>query len=316
MNYYIGLDIGGTTVKGGVVTPDGTIIYKSSIPTNAKASCADFAKDLADFCVVLAKEAEVSMDSIKSVGMGIPGTVDTKNGIVIYANNINMENSPIVEEFKKHLNLDVSIDNDANCAALGEYSALSDKSIKDFVAVTLGTGVGSGIIMDGKIFSGVTTGGGEIGHMVIAMDGEPCTCGRKGCWEAYASATALAREAALAAQRNPDSLLAQLIKDNGGKPNGKIVWEASGKGDKTAVEVTDKFCEYVAQGVVNIVNIFRPQVVAIGGGVSMAGKALLEPVREYVNKYHYGAGVSVPSKIITAELGNDAGIVGAAFLGK
>ena len=314
--YYIGIDIGGTTIKGGIVEKDGTIVYKSSIPTVPDAGCELFAKSVADFCVQLTKEANISMDSVISVGMGIPGTVEGKTGMVIYSNNIDLKNAPIVKEFQRYIDKPVYIDNDANCAALGEYFALNDSSIKDFVAVTLGTGVGGGIVIDGKLFSGFGGGGGELGHMVIAMDGEECTCGRCGCWEAYASATALVRQAQKAAKENPESLLFERIEENDGRANGKIVWDTAKDGDATAKDVTAKYALYVAQGVVNIVNIFRPEVIAIGGGVSRAGDALLEPVKKYVSEKHYGVGFSKPSDIVIAKLGNDAGIVGAAFLGR
>lgn len=313
--YRIGIDVGGTTIKGGIVRKDGTIICKSSVVTDANAGYKKFAKDIADFCLNLVKEAEISIDEIESVGMGIPGTVDAENGVVIYSNNIDLKDAPIVSEFKKYINKPVYADNDANCAALGEYFALGDNSIKDFVAVTLGTGVGGGIVIGGKLYSGYLGGGSEIGHMVINMNGEDCTCGRKGCWEAYASATALVRDAQKAAADNKDSLLWKMIQENDGKANGRIVWEASNKGDETARKVTDQYAIYVAEGIVNIVNIFRPEVIAIGGGVSRAGDALLVPVKEYVEKHYYGTGYCESGKIVIAQLGNEAGIVGAALLG-
>lgn len=314
--YYIGIDVGGTTIKGGIVTESAKIIYKSSIPTEPDAGYEKFAKSIADFCISLVEESGISMKDVHSVGMGIPGTVDNRTGTVVYTNNIDLKNAPVVSEFKKYLDKPVNIDNDANCAALGEYYALDDKSVKDFIAITLGTGVGGGIVIDGKLFSGFGGGGGELGHTVIDMDGEPCSCGRCGCWEAYASATALISQAHKKAEENPDSYLAKLREQNGGKLNAKLVWDASKAGDSDAKAVTDKYCVYVAQGVVNVVNIFRPQVIAIGGGVSRAGDALLENVKKFVGENHYGVGFSEPSDIVIAKLGNDAGIIGAAFLGR
>lgn len=314
--HYIGIDIGGTTIKGGMVTEEGTITYKSAIPTLADAPCSSLAKSIADFCIDIADKSGVPMEDVKSIGMGIPGTIDSENGVVLYTNNIDLKNAPIVAEFKKFIDKDVYIDNDANCAALGEFFALGGGKIKDFVAVTLGTGVGGGIIIGGKLFSGFGGGGGEIGHMVIDMGGEDCTCGRKGCWEAYASATALIRQARDAAMANKDSMLFKYMEQNDGRLNGEVIWNASKEGDATAKAVTDKYCEYVAQGVVNIINIFRPEVIAIGGGVSKAGDALLNPVKKYAAENHYGVGFSEPSEIVIAKLGNDAGIIGAAFLGK
>ncbi len=314
--YYIGIDVGGTTIKGGVVTPNGDIIYKTSVLTDSKAGCSGLAKSIADLCGELATGAGIDMKDVISIGMGIPGTIDNRSGVVVYTNNIDLKNAPLVEEFQKHIAKDVYIDNDANCAALGEFFALGEEGIKDFVAVTLGTGVGSGIVIDGKLFSGCNGGGGEIGHMVIDMNGKKCSCGRCGCWEAYASATALVQQANKAAEEDKNSLLFKYKEQNGGALNGKLIWEASKNGDPSAKAVTDKYCEYVAQGVVNIVNIFRPEVIAIGGGVSRAGEELLSPVKDYVEKHHYGVGFSEPSKIVLAKLGNDAGIIGAAFLGR
>ncbi len=314
--YYIGIDVGGTTIKGGIVAKDGTIIVKSSIPTEAKASYEEFAKSIADFCVYLTREAQMDMDEIESVGMGIPGTVDTNSGVVVYANNINLKRAPIREEFKKYIQKPIFMDNDANCAALSEYYSMGGEKIKDFAVVTLGTGVGGGIIVDGKLCSGFEGGGGEIGHMVLSMDGEDCTCGRKGCWEAYASATALVKQATEAANEDKSSALYKMMQENDGKLNGRMVWDASKAGDTTAKKVTDKYCMYVAQGITNIVNIFRPEIVVIGGGVSKVGDPLLEPVKDYVNKYYYGVGYSAPSRIEVASQGNDAGIIGAALLGR
>lgn len=314
--YYIGIDIGGTGIKAGIVKENGEIIHKSSIPTAKNSDCASLGKDIAALTESIVREAGISMDDVRSVGMGCPGSVDDKNGIVTYANNINLKNAPICAEVRKYIDKEVYINNDANCAALGEFFALNDKDVKDFIAVTLGTGVGSGIILDGKIFTGYNGAAGELGHTVLISGGEACTCGRRGCWEAYASATALIRDTERAAKANPDSVLRTLIEDNGGAANGKIPWDALDSGDRVAKEVTDRYISYVAEGIVDAINSFRPQVVAIGGGISRQGDRLLNPIREYVDKYSYGCEFIAPPKIVIAKLGNDAGIVGAAFLGR
>ena len=188
------------------------------------------------------------------------------------------------------------------------------KNITDFIAVTLGTGVGGGIVIDGKLFTGSNGVAGELGHMVTVVEGESCSCGRNGCWEAYASATALIRDAERAAKVNPDSLVAKLIAENGGKENGKIVWDAKDAGDSVAISVIDKYIQHIAEGIVNLINIFQPQVIAIGGGVSVQGDNLLNPVKAQVADRCYG-NLKI-ADIVMAQLGNDAGIVGAAFLGK
>ncbi len=312
--YYIGIDIGGTGIKAGVVKENGEIICKGSIPTEAGAEYTVLAKHIADLSLQVIKDAGISMDEVKAIGMGCPGSIDDKNGVVIYANNLNLLNAPLCAEVGKYIDKPVYIGNDANCAALGEYFALDDKSITDFIAVTLGTGVGGGIVIDGKLFTGSNGVAGELGHMVTVVDGEDCSCGRKGCWEAYASATALIRDAERAAKLSPDSLVAKLIAENGGKANGKIVWDAMHAGDSVAKEVIGKYIQHIAEGIVNLINIFQPQVIAIGGGVSVQGDYLLNPVKECVADRCYGT--LKTAELVMAKLGNDAGIVGAAFLGK
>lgn len=312
--YYLGIDIGGTGIKAGIVKEDGTIVYKQSAVTQAHLGYDVLAADIAKLIEVTLKEANVSIDEIKSIGMGCPGSIDDKNGVVIYANNINLKNAPLCDELKKYYDKPIYIGNDANCAALGEYFALGDDSVENFVAITLGTGVGGGIILNKKLFTGSNGIAGELGHTVIKVGGEKCTCGRNGCWEAYASATALIRDTERAAKNNPDSYLAKLVAENGGKATGRIPFAALEMGDKTAKEVIDSYVVSVAEGIVNIINTFQPHAIVIGGGVSNAGDALLKPVREYVEKNSYGG--ILGTKISIAKLGNDAGIIGAAFLGR
>ena len=253
---------------------------------------------------------------MESIGIGCPGSIDDKMGVVIYANNLGFKNAPICSELKKYIDKPIYINNDANCAALGEFFALNDDYVEDFIAVTLGTGVGGGVIIDKKLYTGFNSVAGELGHTVIVVDGEQCTCGRKGCWEAYASATALIREAEKAAANNPDSLLAAMIKENGGKANGKIPWDAMQSGDEVGKQVIDMYVKYVSEGIINLINTFQPNVVAIGGGISRQGDNLLTPVRKYIEDKCYGGGLVPASKIVMAQLGNEAGIIGAAFLGK
>ena len=314
--YYIGIDIGGTGIKAGLVKENGEIIHKDSIPTNATADYRDLVKDMADLVNKVVADAGISMDDVKSVGMGCPGSIDDKNGIVSYANNINMKNAPVCDEFRKHIDKPTYINNDANCAALGEFFALEDENVSDFVAITLGTGVGGGIVINKKLYTGFNGTAGELGHIVIHVDGEPCSCGRKGCWEAYSSATAIIRDTERAAKAHPDSLVAKLVEENGGKGSGKTAFVAMREGDPVGKEIVDNYIKYLAEGIANIVNSFRPAVIAIGGGVSKEGDNLLIPLREEVMKRCYGVGMVEASNIVVAKLGNDAGIVGAAFLGR
>ncbi len=314
--YYIGIDIGGTGIKAGVVAENGDIIYKDSIPTEAAADYTVIVKSMAELVNKVIADSGIDMDEVASIGMGCPGSIDDKNGIVTYSNNINFENAPLCEELKKYIDKPVYINNDANCAALGEYFAQNDDSVSDFVAITLGTGVGGGVVINKKLYTGSNGAAGELGHIVICKDGEQCSCGRKGCWEAYSSATALIRDTERAAKANPDSLLAKLVEENDGKANGKIPWDAMQSGDPAGKEVIDNYVKNLSEGIANIANIFQPAVIAIGGGVSRQGDNLINPLKEALKGKIYGGDFMKTADIVTAKLGNDAGIIGAAFLGK
>lgn len=314
--YYIGVDVGGTGIKSGVVTEDGTIIKSCAIPTKRDLHYTELIKEMAELIFKTLKEASVSIDDISSVGIGFPSSVDDKNGVVVYTANINLSNAPVVEELKKYIDKPIFIGNDANCAALGEFFALNDDSVENFVAITLGTGVGGGIIINKKLYTGSNGSAGEIGHIRLVTDGEKCSCGREGCLECYASATALIRDSKKAADKNPDSLLAKNIEANGGRSNGKLVFDTAAKGDETAKKVIDNYIKYISEGIIDIVNIFQPDVIAIGGGISRQGDNLLNPIKDYIKGKTYGAAYIKNSRITIAKLGNDAGIVGAAFLGK
>lgn len=312
---YIGIDLGGTGIKAGLVNEDGRILYKTSCPTRAAEGCSAIAEDMGKLVDTILKETNTNKADVKSIGIGVPGAVDNNKGEVIYTANINMKNAPLVAELKKHCDFPVFLGNDANCAALGEYFALNNPDITNLIAVTLGTGVGGGIILDGKIFTGSNAIAGEIGHMIIDIDGEKCGCGAKGCWEAYASATALIRDTKRAAKKNPDSILAKIIKEDG-EVGGITPFKAKEMGDETGTKVVENYIKYIAIGIINIINIFQPQSIVIGGGVSKQGDNLVVPLKKYVEKYAYGADFANIAEISTAKLGNDAGLVGAAFLGK
>ncbi len=314
--YYIGVDVGGTGVQAGVVTEDGRIIKSCSMPTDQGADYTVLIKDMAELIEKTISEASLTMDDIKSVGIGFPSAVDDKNGVVVYTANINLNNAPVVAELKKYIDKPIYIGNDANCAALGEYFALNDDSVENFVAVTLGTGVGGGIIINKKLYTGSNGSAGELGHIRLVENGEKCSCGRDGCWECYASATALVRESKRAAEANKTSMLYKNIEANGGKSNGKLVFDTADSGDETAKAVIDNYVKYIADGLIDIINIFQPSVIAIGGGVSRQGDKLLKPIKKYIEGRSYGSSFISPCRLIMASLGNDAGIVGAAFLGK
>lgn len=309
----IGIDLGGTTIKAGLVTEDGKIRHKSAIPTGAQRHYTEILADMAKLAIKVCEDAGYEVDDITSIGIGSPGSCDAKNGVLVYANNINFHNVPVREEIQKYINKPVYLENDANVAAYAEY-CLGKEKMECFVAVTLGTGVGGGIIMDGKIFSGYNGAGAELGHMVIKKDGAPCSCGRKGCLEAYASATALIRQTKQAIIDNPDSIMNDMIGGNIDKVDGKTAFEAAKQGDKAALKVVKKYTEYVGCGIANIINIFQPEKVVIGGGICNQGDYLLKPIKDYcITEVYSGANIGEVN-IEIAKLGNDAGIIGAALL--
>ncbi|MDY3811901.1 ROK family protein [Eubacterium sp.] len=311
----IGIDLGGTNIVAAVVNDEYEMVGKSKTPTATPRSADEIFDDIAKVCKEAMAQAGVTIKDIFSVGIGTPGTVN-KEGVIEFANNLGFVNVPAKEMLIERLGIEnVYVDNDANCAALGEAQAGSGHGAKDFIAVTLGTGVGSGVIINGKIVAGVNNAGGECGHSVIVVDGEPCTCGRKGCWEAYASATALINQTKAAMEKYPDSVMHELVKANGGKVDGRTAFDAMRRGDIAGIKVVDAYVKYVACGLINLVNIFQPETICIGGGICNEGETLLRPLRRYIDSERYSVYSKIQSKIVKAELGNDAGIIGAALLG-
>jgi len=307
--YRIGVDVGGTKIAAGVVDSDGKIVLKNSIATKRGGSAEEITKDIAALCDGLIKES----GGAEAIGIGSPGTVDPVNCVIMFANNINFENFHIRDEMKKYTDLPVHADNDANCAAYGEYMAGAAKGYDHSITITLGTGIGGGVIINGKIFAGSHYGGTELGHHVIRVDGEKCTCGRKGCWEAYASATALIRDARRLAEKDRGSAISRLTGGDLNMITAKTPFDAADEGDKDAAALIDRYLRYVAEGIANMNNIFQPEIFVIGGGVCYQGERIRKPISDCVNSLVYGVDGNV--KIVTAALGNDAGIVGAAMLG-
>ena len=306
--YAIGIDVGGTNLKAGLVNEAGQILSVSRTPLHF-TTAENFAEVLAD----LSRQVmgDLPPEAIDHVGIGIPGAV--QGGNILFTANIPMRDVPLKTLFQKHLKLPVTLANDADCAAAGEYLFGAGKGTRDFIIVTLGTGVGGGMILGGRLHTGKCCAG-EVGHMVIDLDGEPCSCGRAGCWESYASATGLIRMGRQAAAAHPDSLLSQLARQKAGL-DGKSIFTAAEQEDLAAREVVTRFVNYLAAGVTNLVNILQPDVVAIGGGVAGAPEhLLLTPLRNYVHEYCYGRHVGHYPKVVNAQMGNDAGIVGAALI--
>lgn len=311
--YHIGIDLGGTNIAAGVVDENNRLLFAESVPTGLPRPAEAIADAIYRLTEKLLKKHEMSFQDILSIGIGIPGSMNKETGTIEYANNFGFTNVPFLDMLKPFFTMPVYIENDGNAAAWGEYIAGAGKGCTSMLAVTLGTGVGGGIILNGRIYDGYNNAAGEIGHMVIKRGGRPCTCGRFGCLEAYASATALAARAAAAAAAAPDSWLNRGGSDSR-KINGKLVFDAVQLGDAAAVEVMEEFLSDLAEGLANLVNILQPELVCVGGGLSGAGDLLLKPLAEKVKPLLYTRNSERNMKLVLARLGNDAGIIGAAGL--
>ena len=269
---------------------------------------------MAKVSIEACKLAGISVDDVEWIGVGTPGIADNINGTIPYSNNLDFHDVPVRKYIQAHINKPVYVANDANAAAYGEFVAGAAKGAKNAVCITLGTGVGAGIIVDGKILTGSNLAGAELGHMVIEVDGPQCTCGRKGCFEVFSSATGLIRMTKEAAEADSSSILNKYLAEDG-KFSARHAFMAMREGDRAGTEVVEKYCKYLAAGITNTINIFQPDILCIGGGVCNEGDPLLLPVKELVKKEVYTRMLSQNTEIVIAKLGNDAGIIGAAFLG-
>lgn len=313
--YYIGVDLGGTNIAAGIVDEKGNLLRKASVPTGAEREADEVIKDMAGLCRKLIDEQGITVDDVEYAGVATPGTADHDNGIVVYANNLRFLNYPLADKLKEFLGVKkVLIENDANAAAKGEAACGAAKGYANSVMITLGTGLGGGIIIDNKIYSGFNYAGAELGHMVIEVDGLPCSCGRKGCWEAYSSATGLINMTKVKLAETKDTIMHEMVAHDG-KVSGRTAFDAMRKGDKAAKEVVDKYIYYLAMGIVNIINIFQPEVLVIGGGICNEKHYLTDPLMDIVDKEQYSRNSTKKTEIRIATLGNDAGIIGAAMLG-
>ena len=313
--YNLGVDLGGTNIAVGVVNDKFEIVGRGKKKTSAPRPATEIADDIAAACRMALEDAGITLDDVSSVGIGSPGSVDPKTGVVASSNNLGFVSVPLVELVSSRLSgKKTYIENDANAAAYGEFMAGAGKGTKDFVIITLGTGVGCGIIIDSKLFTGANNAGGELGHTTIVFNGENCNCGRKGCWETYASATALIRQTKAEMVKDTDSLMWEIVGNDQNKVNGRTAFEAMRRGDRAAKQVVDKYILYLSCGVANAVNIFQPEVLCIGGGISNEGETLIAPVRKIIEFERYSKNVKKQTEIRKAELGNDAGIIGAACL--
>jgi glucokinase len=319
-NYYIGIDLGGTNIAVGIVDENCNILAKASRRTNCPRPAEEIVADMVLAAKDALAKAGITLDDVKSIGIGSPGIANSMTGIVEYSNNLGFRNVPIAKMVRDAIvaegkHLQVFIENDANAAAYGEFLSGAAKGAVNAVCITLGTGVGGGIIIDGKIYAGSNFAGAEIGHSVVEFGGPQCSCGRKGCFEVFSSATGLVRMTKIALEENSDSIMHEWVEENGnGKVSARTAFECAKKGDRIASEVVDKYIRYLACGIANVINIFQPDVLCIGGGVCNEGDYLLNPLKELVKSEIYTKNSEKNTEIVIAKLGNDAGIIGAALL--
>ena len=311
--YNIGIDLGGTNIKVGVVNENYEIISQSSVKTNLPRPAQDIVDSICEAVNISLDNAKLSLDDIETVGIGTPGAANRSSGVVLYSNNMGFDNTPLGKMLSDKLGKEIFVENDANAAAFGEYLAGAGKGYENVLVITLGTGVGGGVIIDGKIYTGFNFCGAELGHTVIEYNGRPCSCGRKGCFEAYSSATALITATKKAMEQNKDSKLWE-IAGSVENVDGKTAFDGMRAGDETSKQVVREYIEYLGCGLTNMVNIFQPQVLLIGGGVCKEGDNLTKPLKEIIAREAYCIDPNSSTKLDICRLGNDAGIIGAAFL--
>ena len=313
--YYVGIDVGGTGLKAGVVDEAGKIIAKVSCPTLVERGAEPVVNDMAHLALKAVEEAGLKLDDIKAIGIGIPGILDPRTGRVPFCTNLHWHDVPLIEWMQRVVDKPIFVGNDATVAGLAEAVSGVSAGVKNSVFVTLGTGVGGGIVLDGKVFSGSNGVGSEIGHMITVAGGELCTCGNRGCWERYASATALIRWGTESAVKNPEGALAKAVDGDTGKITAKHVIDLAKAGDPDCSAIFDNYVYHLCVGLVSIINLYDPEVIALGGGVSAAGEFLLNAVRAKLPEMVFYKAMPY-ARIELATLGNDAGIIGAAMLGK
>ena len=313
--YNIGIDLGGTNIKVGVVNESYEIISQSSVKTNLPRPAEGIVEGICEAVDLALEKANLTLADIESVGIGTPGAANRSTGVVLYSNNLGFDNTPLGKMLSDKLGKEIFVENDANAAAFGEYLAGAGKGYENVLVITLGTGVGGGVIIDGKIYTGFNFCGAELGHTVIEYNGRPCSCGRKGCFEAYSSATALITATKKAMEQDKDSKLWEIT----GSPenvDGKTAFDGMRAGDETSKQVVKEYIEDLGCGLTNMVNIFQPQVLLIGGGVCKEGDNLTNPLGEIIAREAYCIDPNSSTKLDICRLGNDAGIIGAAFLSR
>lgn len=310
---YLGVDVGGTNLAAGLTDEAGNILHKVSRPVDKTMDGQALCGEIASLCRQAAREGGVDAEQLQGIGVGFPGLVDDRTGVVVRTPNMPFENTQFRTLFQRELSLPVRLGNDANCAAIGEYWAGAARGKDPAVVITLGTGIGGGMVAGGRVFTGFAGSGMEVGHMLTQPGGHPCGCGSCGCWEQYGSATALIRMTKEEMDRDRDSLLWTLCGGQLDRVEGRTPFQAAQKGDQAAQCALERYLEGLSQGLINLVNILQPEIICLGGGISHAPEhLLLEPLRARVLAGSYDK--TKPTAIVRAALGNDAGIVGAAML--
>lgn len=308
--YRLGIDLGGTNIAVGIVDEQYRILARRSVKTDLPCDSRTIMEKMLRVSREAARAVGIELRDISVAGIGSPGIVDADTGTVRYASNLGFHNVHLADDFQRLCGIPTFVSNDANAAAYGEFIAGAGKGSTDFVAVTLGTGVGGGIVLDSKLYRGQHNGAGEIGHMILKKGGRKCTCGQRGCFETYASATALIKDTVTAMKKDKSSVLWQLCGEDPKKVNGKTAFDAMRMGDAAAKAVVKNYAEGLGAGIISILHVLAPDCICIGGGVSKEADALLDPVHAYLKQQ----GCTVSAKICTAALGNDAGVIGAAFI--
>lgn len=315
MKYYLGIDLGGTNIAAGIVDETEHVIAEEEIPTGASRGAEAVVEDMANVARMAAGKAGLTLEDVEWVGVGCPGSANKALGEIEYANNLNWHNVPLVRMLSERTGRRVYIENDANAAAYGEYRAGAGAKADILVMVTLGTGVGGGIIVHNTIYTGFNFAGAELGHEVMVLDGRPCTCGRRGCVEAYASATGLITTTREFMERDKASGMWELCGGDLSKVNGRTAFDAMRAGDSAGKAAAERYIRHLACAVTNYINVFQPDMLCIGGGISREGETLLAPLREQVLREVYTRHGRQNTEIVAASLGNTAGIIGAALLG-
>ena len=315
MKHYLGIDLGGTNIAAGVIDENHQFVARHSVPTKGTRPFEAVVRDIAAAARAVVAQAGLTEKDIEYAGIGAPSTIEPGTQRVVFANNLGWKKADLVGEFKKHWDVPVHIANDADCAALAESIAGAAKGYDNVLMLTLGTGVGGSFVMNRKIYLGGNGYGCEPGHSTLVYNGVQCTCGRRGCLEAYASVTALIRETIEMMAACPTSLMCEMCGGNMSRVSGRTAFDAAKQGDEAALQVVHNYVEYLAAGIGSLVTAFRPAVVILGGGLSNEGEYLLGPVRRRVSETVYASDLMDPPAILKATLGNDAGIIGAALLG-